>query len=103
MAQHKNAKPKPKGWLMAVVDCIYKEGASSRDAAWRRHACAEVLACAPNCCSCSALTSAHSQHLRARWLPPACAGETLLRKLGRSDMIKKQSVPEIVFAYFHNK
>jgi hypothetical protein len=31
------------------------------------------------------------------------AGETLLRKLGRADMIKKQSVPEIVFAYFHNK
>lgn len=30
-------------------------------------------------------------------------GETLLRKLGRADMIKKQSVPEIVFAYFHNK
>jgi hypothetical protein len=30
-------------------------------------------------------------------------GETLLRKLGRVDMIKKQSVPEIVFAYFHNK
>jgi hypothetical protein len=27
MAQHKNAKPKPKGWLMAVVDSIYKEGA----------------------------------------------------------------------------
>jgi hypothetical protein len=26
MAQHKNAKPKPKGWLMAVVDNIYKEG-----------------------------------------------------------------------------
>jgi hypothetical protein len=26
MAQHKNAKPKPKGWLMAVVDSIYKEG-----------------------------------------------------------------------------
>ncbi|WIA13678.1 hypothetical protein OEZ85_007238 [Tetradesmus obliquus] len=55
MAQHKNAKPKPKGWLMAVVESIYKEG------------------------------------------------ETLLRKLGRADMIKKQSVPEIVFAYFHNK
>eukprot|EP00878_Enallax_costatus_P005108 GHUV01005370.1.p1 GENE.GHUV01005370.1~~GHUV01005370.1.p1 ORF type:complete len:604 (+),score=218.67 GHUV01005370.1:107-1918(+) len=55
MAQHKNAKPKPKGWLMAVVDSIYKEG------------------------------------------------ETLLRKLGRADMIKKQSVPEIVFAFFHNK
>lgn len=34
------------------------------------------------------------------WLP---AGETLLRKLGRADMIKKQSVPEICFAYFHNK
>lgn len=30
-------------------------------------------------------------------------GETLLRKLGRADMLKKQSVPEIVFAYFHNK
>jgi hypothetical protein len=30
-------------------------------------------------------------------------GETLLRKLGRADMIKKQSAPEIVFAYFHNK
>jgi hypothetical protein len=27
MAQHKNAKPKPKGWLMAIVDSIYKEGA----------------------------------------------------------------------------
>jgi hypothetical protein len=26
MAQHKNAKPKPKGWLMAVVESIYKEG-----------------------------------------------------------------------------
>jgi len=26
MAQHKNAKPKPKGWLLAVVDAIYKEG-----------------------------------------------------------------------------
>jgi hypothetical protein len=26
MAQHKNAKPKPKGWLMAVVDSIYREG-----------------------------------------------------------------------------
>ena len=34
---------------------------------------------------------------------PCCVGETLLRKLGRADMIKKQSVPEIVFAYFHNK
>jgi hypothetical protein len=33
----------------------------------------------------------------------AAPGETLLRKLGRADMIKKQSVPEIVFAYFHNK
>jgi hypothetical protein len=33
----------------------------------------------------------------------AVLGETLLRKLGRADMIKKQSVPEIVFAYFHNK
>ncbi len=31
------------------------------------------------------------------------SGETLLRKLGRTDMIRKQSVPEIVFAYFHNK
>jgi hypothetical protein len=31
------------------------------------------------------------------------AGETLLRKLGRFDMVRKQSVPEIVFAYFHNK
>lgn len=29
MAQHKNAKPKPKGWLMAVVDSIYKEGGCS--------------------------------------------------------------------------
>lgn len=29
MAQHKNAKPKPKGWLMAVVDSIYKEGVLS--------------------------------------------------------------------------
>lgn len=28
MAQHKNAKPKPKGWLMAVVESIYKEGAA---------------------------------------------------------------------------
>jgi hypothetical protein len=26
MAQHKNAKPKPRGWLMAVVDSIYWEG-----------------------------------------------------------------------------
>lgn len=37
---------------------------------------------------------------------PLCmtvSGETLLRKLGRADMVKKQSVPEIVFAYFHNK
>ncbi|KIY97727.1 hypothetical protein MNEG_10236 [Monoraphidium neglectum] len=55
MAQHRNAKPKPKGWLLAIVDSIYKEG------------------------------------------------ETLLRKLGRFDMVRKQSVPEIVFAYFHNK
>ena len=31
------------------------------------------------------------------------SGETLLRKLGRADMVRKQSVPEIVFAYFHNK
>jgi hypothetical protein len=41
------------------------------------------------------------------WYPPrralCAAGETLLRKLDRSDMLKKQSVPEIVFAYFHNK
>lgn len=28
MAQHKNAKPKPKGWLMSVVDQIYKDGGS---------------------------------------------------------------------------
>lgn len=26
MAQHKNAKPKPKGWLLAIVDSIYKDG-----------------------------------------------------------------------------
>ena len=26
MAQHNNAKPKPKGWLMAVVEQIYKDG-----------------------------------------------------------------------------
>ncbi len=26
MAQHKNAKPKPKGWLMSVVEQIYKDG-----------------------------------------------------------------------------
>ena len=32
-----------------------------------------------------------------------CTGEALLRKLGRFDMARKQSVPEIVFAYFHNK
>lgn len=30
-------------------------------------------------------------------------GETLLRKLGRAETLRKQSVPEIVFAYFHNK
>jgi hypothetical protein len=34
---------------------------------------------------------------------PAAAGEALLRKLGRADMVRKQSVPEIVFAHFHNK
>lgn len=33
MAQHKNAKPKPKGWLMAVVDSIYKEGGEGLEAA----------------------------------------------------------------------
>lgn len=26
MAQYKNAKPKPKGWLQAVVDQVYKDG-----------------------------------------------------------------------------
>lgn len=26
MAQHKNAKPKPKGWLMSVVEAVYKDG-----------------------------------------------------------------------------
>lgn len=35
-------------------------------------------------------------------LPPA-AGDTLLRKFGRSEAIQKQSVPELVFAYFNNK
>lgn len=55
MAQHKNAKPKPKGWLMAAVESMYKEG------------------------------------------------DSLLRKFGRVEVIKRQSVPEIVFAYFHNK
>jgi hypothetical protein len=29
MAQHKNAKPKPKGWLLAVVDTVYKDGESA--------------------------------------------------------------------------
>lgn len=55
MAQHKHAKPKPKGWLLSVVDSIYKDA------------------------------------------------ETLQRKFGRGELLKRQSVPEICFAYFHNK
>lgn len=26
MAQHKSAKPKPKGWLMGISDQIFKDG-----------------------------------------------------------------------------
>jgi hypothetical protein len=31
MAQHKNAKPKPKGWLLAIVDSIYRDGGGGCD------------------------------------------------------------------------
>lgn len=47
--------------------------------------------------------TSNKNQMRATVLLPLLAGETLLRKLGRADMVKKQSVPEIVFAYFHNK
>lgn len=30
MAQHRNAKSKPKGWLLVIVDAIYRDGACSR-------------------------------------------------------------------------
>jgi hypothetical protein len=40
MAQHKNAKPKPKGWLLAVVDTVYKDGErggrGARGVSWAR-------------------------------------------------------------------
>lgn len=26
MAQHRNAKPKPKGWLVSVVESVWKDG-----------------------------------------------------------------------------
>jgi hypothetical protein len=35
--------------------------------------------------------------------PPPPAGDTLIRKFGRAEAIQKQSVPELVFAYFNNK
>ena len=35
MAQHQNAKPKPKGWLMSAVDQIYKDGGSWYGIFWR--------------------------------------------------------------------
>ena len=31
------------------------------------------------------------------------SGETIVRKMGRAEALRKQSVPEIVFAYFFNK
>ncbi|GAX74225.1 hypothetical protein CEUSTIGMA_g1674.t1 [Chlamydomonas eustigma] len=55
MSQHRNARPKPKGWLLSVVEQVYKDG------------------------------------------------ENLVKKLGRAEVIRKQSIPEIVFAYFFNK
>eukprot|EP00198_Chlamydomonas_reinhardtii_P010791 XP_001700128.1 predicted protein [Chlamydomonas reinhardtii] len=55
MRQHRNARPRPKGWLMGLVESIYKEG------------------------------------------------EALLRKMGRMEALRRQSVPEIVFAHFSNK
>ncbi|KAG2434787.1 hypothetical protein HXX76_007672 [Chlamydomonas incerta] len=55
MQQHRNARPRPKGWLMGLVESIYKEG------------------------------------------------EALLRKMGRMEALRRQSVPEIVFAHFSNK
>eukprot|EP00798_Chlamydomonas_sp_ICE-L_P021462 gene21462-28434_t len=55
MAQHSNAKPKPKGWILSVVEQIYKDA------------------------------------------------ESVMKKLGRTEGMRKQSVAEIVFAYFFNK
>ncbi len=66
-------------------------------------------------CSCPAVSSAgfHTGHivilevasalLMLCWALPPAAGDTLLRKFGRSEAIQKQSVPELVFAYFNNK
>jgi hypothetical protein len=31
------------------------------------------------------------------------AAEMMLKKLGRMEAMRRQSVPEVVFAYFHNK
>ncbi len=31
------------------------------------------------------------------------AAELIIKKLGRLEALRKQSVPEVVFAYFHNK
>jgi hypothetical protein len=28
MSQHRNARPKPKGWLLSVVEQVYKDGES---------------------------------------------------------------------------
>jgi hypothetical protein len=45
MAQHKNAKPKPKGWLMAVVESIYKEGAALAVTLMQLVLCAVTCSC----------------------------------------------------------
>lgn len=76
MAQHKNAKPKPKGWLMSVVEQIYKDGEA------RTKPCKYILN--------------YKQYITH-------TGETIVRKMGRAEAIRKQSVPEIVFSYFFNK
>lgn len=41
-------------------------------------------------------------NLSSRTTAPSTA-DTIVRKLGRSEALRKQSVPEVVFAYFHNK
>ncbi|KAJ9505696.1 hypothetical protein QJQ45_024225 [Haematococcus lacustris] len=92
MAQHKNAKPKPKNWLMAVVDTVYKDGG------WPYLV---PLAPVPRMQEPLLEQPIHPDSIR----PDAAkkSSETILKKLGRLEALRKQSVPEIVFGYFHNK
>jgi hypothetical protein len=66
MAQHRNAKPKPKGWLLAVVDSIYKEGEGAGVGGWRCWGASLGQVAAPCCLVCSRPTRPAFQRGRAR-------------------------------------